>query len=164
MPKPASRYYLPISWSIAVVIVAALVAWLVVAMYSSWVSEEADRPFAAIDMDKERNRAPITSIIGTVTSVAGDSLMLTATPVNNPHLAREAVFTVQLTPQTLYSRSSAPASVPASAEGDLSAFYRFSSVNKTNLARGMKVNVRTGKAVNGKTEVEAESIEILETH
>lgn len=159
MAKPDKRFHIPISFSIAIVVVAALVTWLIVVMYSARVSEEVDRPFAAIDMEKKG--APITSVIGTITSVSDASLTLTASPANNPSLSRETVVTVRVTPETQFSRSSVPQSVSAADAGNLASLYRFFSAAKADLKVGVKVNVRTGREVRGKEEVEAESIEIL---
>ncbi|OGL85588.1 hypothetical protein A3J36_03210 [Candidatus Uhrbacteria bacterium RIFCSPLOWO2_02_FULL_54_37] len=148
-------------YSIAIVAVAALVTWLLVAMYASRVSEEADRPFASVDLERKNGAASATSLIGTVTSVSEASLTMTAAPAQNPHLSRETAITVRLSPQTQFSRVSVPSSAPAEAADDLASLYRFAAATKDDLALGIRVNVRTGAKVAGKTDVAAASIEIL---
>src|SRR3989338_2719825 len=135
--SPPMRVSLP--YSIAIVAVAALVTWLLVAMYASRVSEEADRPFASVDLERKNGAAP----------------------AQNPHLSRETAITVRLSPQTQFSRVSVPSSAPAEAADDLASLYRFAAATKDDLALGIRVNVRTGAKVAGKTDVAAASIEIL---
>lgn len=153
-------FHISIPLSLAIVFMAGLVAWLVMVVYASRMTEEIDRPLATVALPEKE--IPVTSVIGTVGSISEDSFTLSALPSHNPHLARETVLRVLLMPDTSYSRSLAPASVSAEDMDNLASLYRFSAASRSDLAMGVRVNVRTGGEVRGRQEVEAKSIDILE--
>jgi len=148
---------IPIGLSVSAVVVAGLVAWIMITVFSSKPFPESEGLGNA--QSEPPPSAPISSIIGTVLSVSGDTLTIEASPAQNPQLSSVQTFDVQMDSSTSIVVSEIPKSISPSVENP-SSLFKSKIVKAYELEVGEVVNVRLGKEFDPAQNFVAQSIEV----